>query len=35
MIILGFIVASNVFAFGAVANFGAQNCQFTTTVDAR
>jgi hypothetical protein len=28
-------VAANVFALGAVADFGAQNCQHTTKVDAR
>jgi len=28
-------VAPNVLALGAVADFGAQNCQYTTKVDAR
>jgi hypothetical protein len=28
-------VAHNVLALGAVADFGAQNCQYTTKVDAR
>jgi hypothetical protein len=28
-------VADNVLALGAVADFGAQNCQYTTKVDAR
>ncbi len=27
-------VAYNVLALGAVADFGAQNCQYTTKVDA-
>jgi hypothetical protein len=28
-------IAANVFALGAVADFGAQNCQYTTKADAR
>jgi len=28
-------VAANVLALGAVADFGAKNCQYTTKVDAR
>jgi len=28
-------MAGNVLALGAVADFGAQNCQYTTKVDAR
>jgi len=28
-------LAPNVLALGAVADFGAQNCQYTTKVDAR
>jgi len=28
-------IAANVLALGAVADFGAQNCQYTTKVDAR
>jgi hypothetical protein len=28
-------ISANVLALGAVADFGAQNCQFTTKVDAR
>ncbi len=28
-------IAHNVLALGAVADFGAQNCQYTTNVDAR
>jgi len=28
-------IAHNVLALGAVADFGAQNCQYTTKVDAR
>ena len=31
----GFKVAYNVFALGAVADFGAKNCQATTKADAR
>jgi len=30
-----FRLAYNVLALGAVADFGAQNCQYTTKVDAR
>jgi len=29
-----FAIAANVLALGAVADFGAQNCQYTTKVDA-
>jgi len=29
------IIAHNVLALGAVAEIGAQNCQYTTNVDAR
>jgi len=29
------MVAGNVLALGAVADFEAQNCQYTTKVDAR
>jgi len=32
---VGFRVTPNVLALGAVADFGAQNCQYTTKVDAR
>jgi len=28
-------ISANVWALGAVADFGAQNCQYTTKVDAR
>jgi len=28
-------MSANVLALGAVADFGAQNCQYTTKVDAR
>jgi len=28
-------IGYNVLALGAVADFGAQNCQYTTKVDAR
>jgi len=28
-------ITGNVLLFGAVADFGAQNCQYTTKVDAR
>jgi hypothetical protein len=30
-----FTLAANVLTLGAVADFGAQNCQYTTKVDAR
>jgi hypothetical protein len=30
-----FSLTANVLALGAVADFGAQNCQYTTKVDAR
>jgi hypothetical protein len=30
-----FKIVANVLALGAVADFGAQNCQYTTKVDAR
>ena len=30
-----FTLSDNVLALGAVADFGAQNCQYTTKVDAR
>jgi hypothetical protein len=30
-----FFMVPNVLALGAVAGFGAQNCQYTTKVDAR
>jgi len=30
-----FTIGGNVLALGAVADFGAQNCQYTTKVDAR
>ena len=30
-----FGIADNVLALGAVADYGAQNCQYTTKVDAR
>ena len=30
-----FRLVANVLALGAVADFGAQNCQYTTKVDAR
>jgi hypothetical protein len=29
------LLAANVLALGAVADFGAQNCQYTTKVEAR
>jgi hypothetical protein len=29
------MLATNVFALGAVADFGAQNCQYTPKFDAR
>jgi hypothetical protein len=29
------LIGANVLALGAVAGFGAQNCQYTTKVDAR
>jgi len=29
------VIAYNVLALGAVADFGAQNCQYTTNVDAK
>jgi len=29
------MLAANVLALGAVADFGAQNCQYTTKVDGR
>jgi len=29
------LIAAYVLALGAVADFGAQNCQYTTKVDAR
>ena len=32
---MSFRVAANVFALGAVADFGAKNCQVTTKADAR
>jgi len=32
---VGCNIAANVLALGAVADFGAQNCQYTTKVDAR
>jgi len=32
---VGPTLAGNVLALGAVADFGAQNCQYTTKVDAR
>jgi hypothetical protein len=34
-IVLFSSLAPNVLALGAVADFGAQNCQYTTKVDAR
>jgi len=30
-----FLIGYNVLALGAVADFGAQNCQYPTKVDAR
>jgi len=30
-----FLITANGLALGAVADFGAQNCQYTTNVDAR
>jgi len=36
MLLLGFLpLNANVLALGAVADFGAQNCQYTTKFDAR
>jgi hypothetical protein len=36
MVALSFFrLAHNVLGLGAVADFGAQNCQYTTKVDAR
>jgi hypothetical protein len=35
MLVVLLKMAYNVLALGAVADFGAQNCQFTTKVDAR
>jgi hypothetical protein len=32
---LSFSITANVLALGAVADFGALNCQYTTKVDAR
>jgi len=32
---VSFKVAANGLALGVVADFGAQNCQYTTKVDAR
>jgi len=32
---LSFSIGGNGLALGAVADFGAQNCQYTTKVDAR
>jgi len=32
---MGVIAQSDVLALGAVEDFGAQNCQYTTKVDAR
>jgi len=32
---LSFSIGGNVLALGAVVEFGAQNCQYTTKVDAR
>ena len=32
---ISMVVADNGLALGAVADFGAQNCQYTTKVDAR
>jgi len=34
-VVVGGAIATNGLALGAVANFGAQNCQYTTKVDAR
>jgi len=33
--VFGSVIAANGLALGAVADFGAQNCQYTTKVDAR
>lgn len=35
MVSCEFKLAYNVLALGAVADFGAQNCQYTTKVDVR
>jgi len=35
MVVVSFSLAGNGLALGAVAEFGAQNCQYTTNVDAR
>jgi hypothetical protein len=35
MLVSFFCVAANGLALGAVADYGAQNCQYTTKVDAR
>jgi len=34
-LVSSFKLPHNVLALGAVADFGAQNCQYTTKVDAR
>jgi len=35
VVVSSFTLAPNVLALGAVADFGALNCQYTTKVDAR
>jgi len=35
LVVSSVTLAANVLALGAVADFGAQNCQYTTKVDAR
>ncbi len=35
VVVSSFRLACNGLALGAVADFGAQNCQYTTKVDAR
>jgi len=34
-VVVFFTLSDNVLALGAVADFGAQNCQYTTKADAR
>ena len=35
VVVSAFTLVGNVLALGPVADFGTQNCQFTTKVDAR
>jgi hypothetical protein len=34
-VLCGYSLAANVLALGAVADYGAQKCQYTTKVDAK